>query len=46
MSEKHAVFIVNTVTGTARDYYELAEKVRAGVPSPLEYEIEIINNMA
>lgn len=46
VSEKHAGFIVNTGTGTARDYYELAEKVRAGVPLPLEYEIEIINNMA
>ena len=44
MSEKHAGFIVNTGTATARDYYNLAEKVRAGTvsPHPLEYEINIL----
>ena len=44
VSEKHAGFIVNTGTATARDYYTLAEKVRAGTvsPHPLEYEINIL----
>ena len=42
VSEKHAGFIVNTGAGTAREYFELAEKIRAGVLVPLEYEISII----